>query len=179
MLVRDVLTKFKDRTGPFGADGKYANVAFATLALDSATSLGESVMDEIMRHVKVFTKDRGFRFYDPLAEKPEYDHWQMFKAYWIEIGNIMKDIENAHVIVTATSSFREDANVRTTKGLPDIPGSTKSAIGKWFDYVLYLDRDGSTFYAHTEPIGGYIAKVRGTMPKRIENPTFERLFPSS
>lgn len=171
MMVIDAALKFKDHTGPFAKGQPLSDRE--TFGLDSITSLGEIVKNELMK----FPPNPSWKSRDPIKEKADYDVWGAYKAYFITLGNIIKDIsENYHVVVTATAAVKEDESMRQTKGLPEIDGSTKEILPKFFDYVFFMENDNGHYYVNTVKKGLFVAKVRGKMEAKIESPTFEKLF---
>jgi len=166
-LTRKILLDARDSTGPF--DGH----PYETLGVDSYSAFDLMVMDELMRH----PKNPKWKVKDPTADKPEFDHWGAKKAYLIEITSLLQDIaQHMNVIVTTTVRVNDDPSTRKTKGLPEMDGSIRGILGRFFDYVLHLEDKGDTYIANTRPKGIYIAKSRGTLPDVIVNPKFADLL---
>ena len=166
-LVRDIVTKFKNKEGVFDGD------KYLTLVIDSYTSLSDIVMNELMK----YPLNPSWKKRDPVKDKPEYDHWGAHKAFMVEVSNMLKDISiDRNVICTATAFVKENEAMRQTQGLPEIQGSFKSSAGKFFDYVFYLTVESSVYNLYTKKKGLFIAKTRSTLKDIVADPTWDKVF---
>ena len=166
-LTRMILIDARDDTGNFSGH------PYETLCLDSITAFDKAAMKEMMEH----PQNPKWKIKDSIWEKPEFDHWGGKKNYLVEINSILQDVaKNMNVIVTATVRVNDDPYTRKTKGLPEIEGSFRGEVGRFYDYVLHMEDTGKEYIANTRPKGIYIAKVRHKLPDVIVNPKFADLL---
>lgn len=173
-LVRQVLDDALLRRGIFGPEGKAAGTE--TIVFDSITTLGELIMNRIMRNNRK----------DPLKDKPGYDEWGVFQRCMIDIAMRIKDLrESYNVILTAWSTVRENEKTEVVSGFPMLPGSYRERAGGDFDEFYYMESrrgpSGLEVTLNAIPCGIYKAKSRILAPadRKMVDPTYQKIMESA
>ncbi len=164
-LICQVLEDAKLKRGIFAEGGMAYGTE--TIVLDSITTLGESMLAQLMRDNKK----------DPLTDKPGFDEWGVFQRRMIEIAGRIKDLSSRYNIVeTAWCQVREDEDTKVVQAFPMLPGSYRQRAGGDMDDLWYLEArkgvDGLEVTLNAAPKGIYDAKTRVLGDLVIKNPTW-------
>lgn len=167
-IIGDIMIRLRDGLEPFDTDPPQ------TLAIDSVSKLGDFLLHYLLTNPAGTMKRKN-----PDYEKPEFDHWGAFLNQMTTLFDIAKDIKQ-NVVATAGVKDVEASDGTKTGAHPFLRGQFKTIIGHCFDDFLYMEVSGGGknlhYEAHSVTYKANPAKTRGTLPPRIVNPTYEKLY---
>jgi hypothetical protein len=164
-VVDDVVSKLTTKTGIFAQDPP------TTLVIDGVTALADLLLIELMNSSTVGGKAR-----DPLLQKATFDEYgvlgMMLETLFSKVDGLTQNL-----YVTAGARTDTDQLTGAITGMPDVVGSFRQKIGHRFDAMLYMESDKNSYFAYARTHLRYTAGIRRWIgPKRIENPTFAKIF---
>jgi len=164
-----ILEAAKAKSGPFAEGGEFANCK--TIVLDSISVFSNSAIVDLIAQTGR----------DPMEVKAGYDEYGRLLNVQIALGKLFKTLSTQyHVVVTALPSVDKDENTGSMIGGPLIVGSYRGLIGADFDEIYYLSSEGTKdsvkHVLFTSKTSFYAAGTRlGSLPYKIEDPTFDKL----
>jgi len=168
-----ILKSALDKTGPFGAAGKYAKCE--TLVIDDWTSL----IDDYLMPEAMVEGNRSM-----ISEKASYDEYGRIASRQTLLASIIKDLGKKYYIVsTALPEEEKDDNTGELQGKPKITGKYRDKIMADYDEVYYLEAQDTVtaqgkktrYMLYAKPYRHFQAKTRQTTLTSLEDPTFEKI----
>ena len=173
-LLMDILRDARDKTGPFGKDGKYADRE--TIIIDSATALGQAILFEVC----MFPDDPKNKI-DLTKDKPEFDQWGFTSAKLQQIFNVIRDL-HFNLVVTALPTIDAEGDAKIAVGYPDLPGGFRKQIGSYFDEVYFMvarkGKAGETemvYETYSTPYKVWNNRSRWGIPSMVQNMDYKIL----
>jgi len=165
----DILKSAETHTGPFAADGEFADRE--TIVLDSVSVFSNTALSDYILGIGK----------DPKETKASFDEYGKLLNTSVELGKTLKRLStNYNVVATALVDTNKDENTGTMYGGPLLVGQYRQLIGADFDEVYYLVTEGSKdavrHVAYTSKTTIYDAKTRLALPYRLDNPHADMLF---
>ena len=149
-----------------------------TIVIDGFTSLGELLLDEIVREnrsIANWADSSG-------KDKALFDDYGMLRQRIWSIVTLLQDIPY-HVVGTAWTTIEKDEITGRIIGRPDLVGKMRESLGGYFDEYYYMvcrqGRTGEPAYvyeAYTKPYQFYQARTRlAKLPPIIQNLTYDKI----